>query len=188
MRRAPLKPHEQLAPTPPLRSPAASATRREAGSDTLGGAGASRSISTVTPPTEDRSARDRIAATTSSKDVGEVARTSATRLARAGTTLGRSPARNTPTLTVTSGHRPLSAARSTVSPAAAIAALTPCSGSMPAWVDRPLTSSTTSTMPLRPTTTRPSCHLHSRRRATTHGAPSDRGRGPPDGGGPSRRS
>ena len=70
-------------PSAAATSPATSATRREAGSDTHGGAGASRNISTVTPPTEDRSARDRIAATTSSKDDGEVARTSATRLARA---------------------------------------------------------------------------------------------------------
>ena len=73
----------------------------------------------------------------------------------AATTFGRVPPRTTPALTVTPGHRPLSACNATILWAASRTALRPFSGSTPAWAARPVMRSSKSAMPLRELTMSP---------------------------------
>ena len=80
-----------------------------------------------------------MAASTSTRASRVTARTSTSIVHRSATTFGRVPPLTTPTLTVTPGHRPLSAWSSVTMRAASRMALRPFSGSTPAWAARPLT-------------------------------------------------
>ncbi len=151
-------------PSSAARATAWSTSRPERASFSIGRWRPFSVVSMVMPPTSLGTSVSAIAASTASSSAPVTARTSTSMVHRAATTFGRVPPSITPTLTVTPGQRPLSAWRSCVMRAASRIALRPFSGSTPAWLARPWTVITRSSVPLRDETMSPFARAHSRTR------------------------